>query len=124
MGHRTARSLALAAALPCVTASADDAGDVWRLDPEAAGCLVQSLETYRAAPVEPVIIVLGACPQVDPVAALARMTQSNGTPRVRTAPGDGPDEVIVFTRAELECLDAGEFVESDGVVLVPRVPAC
>jgi len=102
------------------------AQDNWVLLPEHATCLIDHLPQYLEADGEPIVIMLRACPIVDRREALRNLQQNSGAlPRVTVAPDGSPiDEVIVYTRFELNCLlNMGRDLDlSEAPVLLPQNP--
>ena len=104
----------------------------WVITPEAADCLSASLDAYRRARDEPIIIFLDACPETDPALAMAQLTQNNGSPRIGSpqvvTDMEGVefevDSTLFYTRDEVICLDPTEFVADGNLVRVPREPVC
>lgn len=96
----------------------------WAVKLEEFECLVQNLEAYHKAPVDPVIIVLGGCPEVDPAAAFASIAQNSAASEVIIERGDAetPAEIIILDKSSLDCLAPYLSENNNGIVTLPESP--
>lgn len=96
----------------------------WAVKAEELECLVQNLEAYHQAPVDPVIIVLGGCPEVDPTAAFASIAQNSAVSEVRIENDDAqkPAEIIILDKSSLDCLAPYLSDTTNGIVTLPENP--
>lgn len=87
-------------------------------------CLLENKQAYLGDGAEPVIIFAPACPETDLTVGMRTATQNAPMPRIKTADGDEVDTILVYTRAELECLSAELVVFDAGRAILPAKPSC
>ena len=110
------------AAFICVGVTAV-AQDSWAVLPEQATCLIENLEQYREADQPLVVIFVKVCPLVDRLEAMQALQQNSGVPHVTVAPdGTALDEVIVYSRQEIDCLARLSLDLAVSPVLLPKKP--
>lgn len=105
------------------------ADTTWAIQPDWANCFLDNIDAYQASEDDPIVIVLAACPEVDRMAALRKLQQNSGAlppgPSVFILP-DGTerteDEIIVYSRDELGCLNNLDILTSNAPVLLPQSP--
>ena len=102
------------------------AEEIWRLDAEAATCILANVEGYRQSNEDPVVIFVKACPIVDRVAAIQSLQQNSALPTLKegSAGAFAVDEVIVFTRQELACLANLVVPPNAPMIGLPKNPRC
>ena len=115
----------MTAALFCLS-SAAFAQDVWTLDVAAASCLLNNAQKYSEASGDPIVIFVKACPIVDKAEAIRSLQQNSALPSLNETGQDGPktDDVVVFTRKELQCLATLKVPEGATMVAIPKNPNC
>ena len=113
----------------CWFSTAAHADENWTVNRNQAKCLFEHLPRYLESGDEPIVIFLSVCPTVDRMEALAKLQQNNGAlpagPSIIITPEgeERPvDDVIVYTKAELECLLNIELQNFEGFVLLPLEP--
>ena len=116
--HRSLVLIWALVAMPCVAET-----NTWLVSKEQANCVIQNLDAYRSSDADPVVIFVKACPVVDAAEALESLQTNNTLPSVReTSIASELDDVIVFSRKELTCLDPTSIDFSGSIVELPRVP--
>lgn len=104
----------------CTTANAQDA---WAILPDQASCIIENLPKYLDSGKQPIVIVVSVCPVVDRVEAMRKMQQNSGLPRVTVAAdGTSLDELIVYSREEIECLSRLQIDLVASPVMLPKTP--
>ncbi|MGI3163399.1 hypothetical protein [Pseudooceanicola sp. 200-1SW] len=86
----------------------------WYIRSEWAQCLIENLDALRAAPSDPVVIVLSRCPDVS--TNLSDLVTNSGEEMNEKAVFRGryvtPSPAVVFSKQELNCL-AADRIEQD-----------
>lgn len=102
------------------------AQDVWTLDANAASCLLSNAHKYSEASGDPIVIFVKACPIVDKAEAIRSLQQNSALPSLKETGQDGPktDDVVVFTRKELQCLATLKVPDGAIMVAIPKNPNC
>ncbi|SEP63549.1 hypothetical protein SAMN05428969_0240 [Devosia sp. YR412] len=100
--------------------------DEWVVATEHARCLLENVDEYSATELDVLMIVLKACPEADVGKALALLTQNAAVPgiAVDTAVETTLDDVIVYSRGELACLQSLEIDMTGPTSRLPKVPTC
>lgn len=97
---------------------------VWVVESAKIRCVFENISVYLASKNDPVIVYLDACPETDMVAVFREMTKNSTIPTIRRrdkAPNE-PEQVIVFTKAELECLSRHMPDTTNTLTRLPRKP--
>jgi len=103
-------------ALGGVAASADEA--IWRFDAAQGRCVQENISVYETSDMNPVVIVLSACPETDLAKVLRASSENSGLFSVN----DG-DRVLVLSHEELACFGELELPD-EGIVEVRRGSVC
>lgn len=94
----------------------------WKVSREQARCLLDNANRYLEANNEPILIVIAACPIVDPTDALKQFEINSATPSIKVGEDTVMDSVIIYTREEFECLINSGFASEIEPVELPREP--
>jgi hypothetical protein len=122
----------IGALIASVAAIGQAAGDeaAWRVDEAGFECIIRHLDAYSKSQHEPVIIIVPACPEVDPQVALASIAKNSILPSVVEPTGDGKgdvakryDQIITVPRQALACLGQST-PQGSGDVLIPKHLRC
>jgi hypothetical protein len=122
----------LGALIATAAAIGQAAGDeaAWRVDEAGFECIVRHLDAYSKSQHEPVIIIVPACPEVDPQVALASIAKNSILPAVVKPAGDGEgdvaqrkDQIITVPKQALACLGKST-PQGSGDVLIPKDLRC
>jgi len=105
------------------------AQDNWTVPIQQANCLLENLWLYQSSDNDPIVVFLTVCPTVDRLEAMSKLQQNNGSlpagPSVVVLE-DGSerlaDEVLVYTRDELLCLEELEVDLAATYALLPKDP--
>jgi len=105
----------------CSSALADDA--YWIVRADDAKCIVKNTGKFLALPDAPILIYVKDCPRNDAAAALEKSQKSSFLPGADSGKAR-EDEVLVFSRKDLRCLDEGDVVSNGDFALIPRNVPC
>lgn len=117
----TTRGLLAAACLAALPGAGWSDGHEWKLEAADARCLFAGLDRLQNSAADPVIIFLEACK--DPEVATAGVFHLLN-PQLRETPAGDVDKVIVYTKAELACLERPLSLLGNAVVTLPKRPEC
>lgn len=100
-----------------------NAQETWAILPEQASCLISNLSQYRKADGQPIVIFVRVCPVVDRIEAMQALQKNSGMPHVTVTPdGTDLDEMIVYSREEIDCLAELAIDLTTSPVLLPKTP--
>ena len=102
------------------TLLAEEAG--WKVTYDQASCLLDNADSFLDSEVDPLIIVIAACPIVDLAEALEQFPVNSTFPSITEIPEQKMDPVIIYTRAELACLVSIGIGNKSDPMELPREP--
>ena len=99
--------------------------DFWNVSSELAQCVHENAGVYLASEQPVVMIFVKACPEPDPLKAMNALTKNSAVPSIGVGTEDSIfDDIIIYTRDEIECLSKQSFDYSGTVTRLPKKPIC
>ena len=119
------RALAIAvlvAAFPTGVGAQDADGDgAWLVEADKIACVLENLAAYTHSATDPVLIILDTCPETG--ATLSDFVFNSALPSVeRNEDGTELMHALVFSKAELACLDPGDVSIEGEFATVVKTP--
>lgn len=94
--------------------------DFWLIEQVYAECIQKNIDNYVQQPHDPVVIIVGNCPDEDIAAGISATTKATGINTV----GKG-NSVLIFNKSELPCLATVSLnPDESGLVKIPRKLSC
>jgi len=110
-------------ALGCGSVHAQE-NSVWVVSAKSAKCVVENKTQYLASPQEVLMLIMSACPEVDPTKALSSLTQNTALPGVGVGEAGAQEDIIFYTKEELACVATMNFDFDGETVEWPKEPKC
>jgi len=96
----------------------------WYVDASDYACFVENIEAFLDAPSDPVVIVLTRCPE--PSMSLSDLVTNSGADENPTEVFGNAEvtvtELLIYSKAELECLRDRIVARSEDLVELPKEP--